>query len=899
MKSARNQHQPFFHPLIRHISAGIFALVILCSSVLPVLAQGVFISQDDADTDPIYDPEKIFSTATIDQDFAPDSVVVVIKKAHSGINKVFETERFSTSKLRASDVFSKVEDLTYFERPVEEYKYLDPEKSKQILKLTLTKPGKQNVLDTIKELEKLDFIESAEPNHFATLCAVPNDSRYGTYQDYMQSIGLEEAWDITTGSSSVRVGVIDTGIATHRDLNWTDSNVQYNVVSGYDYWNYNDVTTDDIPSNHPQYLEEGPHGTAVASVIGAVTNNDQGMAGVCWNVSLVPMQVSRFYSEYDAYKIDACSVIRAIRDATLDIPILNCSFVFDYYDNDLISALSEYTGLAVCAAGNYGNNTDYVPAYPACYPLDNIISVGGLDTTLTEPGVWSDVKASSYGQTTVDLFAPSTRIQIVETTYVTAYGVNSGTSFAAPFVTGVAALIKSIRPNASATEIKAYILQNVDPITDFDKKCLTGGKLNAYKAVKAAQEGRFQTEPLMGDVNGDGIDDIIYHYPSNGKRAFTVYLGTQSNVFSGPNTTVTTHSYRYDDPAFVGDVNGDGKDDIVIHWTNASGKRVLLTLISNGNGTFPTTGVNFASGNNHNPSKWAGELFLTDVNGDGKADFVVQWKTSGDKRTTYTYLGKASSSGGYFSAAISSTSSVEYKLQDEVFTGDFNGDGRADLLVQTVQEDTNKRQLITYLGNSNGSFSTPATFTSNIEFYPFHVTGHWSVPSQFFVGDVNGDGYDDFVVNERVPTDGVRRHLVYRGKATGTYFNEAVETLTTNSYQIAYKTHAGDFNGDGKMDLMEHRRSSGKRLLVLYSGNASGGFNTSVSYLGTRTHNPAQYPYKVTVGSKGTQDCFIVHWSLILQNFDSLDMINYFISSDPTTMTAGVDTMTNSHFTGA
>ena len=106
--------------------------------------------------------------ATIDQNFADNAVLVVIKPLYGGINKEFSKSQFSTENLNGDVSFKEIKDLTYLDKPIEEYQYLKIGMHKQIFKLTLEKPGKQNVLDTIKELEKLDFIESAEPNYHGT-----------------------------------------------------------------------------------------------------------------------------------------------------------------------------------------------------------------------------------------------------------------------------------------------------------------------------------------------------------------------------------------------------------------------------------------------------------------------------------------------------------------------------------------------------------------------------------------------------------------------------------------------------------------------------------------------------------------------------------------------------------
>lgn len=221
------------------------------------------------------------------------------------------------------------------------------------------------------------------------------------------------------------------------------------------------------------------HGTHVAGIIGACGNNNKGVTGTCWNVKLASLRViNKGGYGYISYFMQALDF--ANRN---NIKIVNCSLrwwldntYFDTTTTELNAAIEDYGGLIVCAAGNEYTNTDSDnTVYLANSDANNIIAVGNSDA--------NDLKASdsNYGTKTVDLFAPGENIY--STLTGGGYGCKSGTSMAAPFVTGVAALMLSYNPTLTATEIKNIILNNVDTSSSLSGLCVTGGRLNAYKAL--------------------------------------------------------------------------------------------------------------------------------------------------------------------------------------------------------------------------------------------------------------------------------------------------------------------------------------------------------------------------------------------------------------------------------
>lgn len=349
----------------------------------------------------------------------------------------------------------------------------------------LSEPSKEEAIRIMDEFCELDGVVSSDQyvEHSAGVgwMATSSDTRIGE-QWGLEKIDAFGAWDTTRGSSNVKVGVIDTGI--YRDHPDLYPNVDTTVGRGSSY------SSDPFYANSTQY-----HGTLVAGVIGAVGNNGLGVSGVCQNVSLVSLRADGLTRDSDGiYLEDADEVIAAIKYATSEnIPILNFSGGFTLNGNGgavidtvqvekLKKAIDAYSGLLVVGAGNNNANLDNFDLYPQVLDCDNMIVVGGSNRN---DGLWvSGSYGTNYSSTKVDLFAPS--VDILTTLPYDEYMSVDGTSLASPFVAGVAALVLSKHPSLNAMEIKKFILDNVDSVSAFSGKCVTGGRLNAKKAVEAA-----------------------------------------------------------------------------------------------------------------------------------------------------------------------------------------------------------------------------------------------------------------------------------------------------------------------------------------------------------------------------------------------------------------------------
>lgn len=323
---------------------------------------------------------KEYWKADISEDFDDSSVLVVLDKQTGGINKRHEERFFGSFAKEAIYDLSFINTANSREiskelssagelrkEDVRELKSLDADNFNQILQIKLAEKSKESVIDAIKQLEKIDGVLWAGPNHYEQPMAKPanwNGTRYPQQWGLHGANGIqaEAAWDITTGSHAVRVGVIDSGLDAHPDL------VGNRVNEGGDFVNMANVN-----NNTPGALRADPsgHGTNVAGVIGANGNVTNGVAGVCLNVQLIPLQVSVLSS--GSWVNDVAAVTRAINWAAANnIHVLNYSAGGTSDNVARRNAIENYNGLFVAAAGNYpqmgtSGNNDSQPIYPANY----------------------------------------------------------------------------------------------------------------------------------------------------------------------------------------------------------------------------------------------------------------------------------------------------------------------------------------------------------------------------------------------------------------------------------------------------------------------------------------------------------------------------------------------------
>ncbi|MBP3315637.1 MAG: S8 family serine peptidase [Clostridia bacterium] len=345
---------------------------------------------------------------------------------------------------------------------------------------------REELMAKVKQLEARKDIYSASPAYEATLDSLPNDSEYvASNNDYwaINKINLPAAWEVQSGNATVLVGIIDTGIdGSHPDL---QSRVNTSLSKCF---------SDDYDEDEGLEDVHG-HGTAVAGIIGAQANNTIGVFGVCQSASLVSLRAN-----FANGNLDYDAVAEAINHAELNgIDIINLSAGVTSYAINVKTAINNYSGLVVCSAGNAGWNIDDINEeiyeyYPANWGQDNVLVVGSStsDDRIDDVGL-----CSNYGVSSVDLFAPGVNILTTypldfqkdcecgfdHTVYSAGYYHFQNTSAATPFVAGVAALILAQEPTLDPIYAKIRIMTYVDIVSNFEGKCTTSGRLNAFRAV--------------------------------------------------------------------------------------------------------------------------------------------------------------------------------------------------------------------------------------------------------------------------------------------------------------------------------------------------------------------------------------------------------------------------------
>lgn len=267
-------------------------------------------------------------------------------------------------------------------------------------------------------------VEFAEPDYVAHAALVPNDPYFKERQKNLQAVGAPAAWRHTTGSRAVTVAVLDTGVMhAHQDL-------AGRLLEGYDFINN---------TNRPG--DGHGHGTAVAGVIGAATNNEKGIAGITWQGPVLPVKVlGRDASGH--YSVIARGIIYA---ADQGARVINLSLGGPHNSSTLKKAVDhalQRKAVVVAAAGNSNGPV----LYPAAYP--HVIAVAAVDEY--------DRRASysNFGPE-VSVAAPGNNIW--STTAGGDYRTHSGTSFAAPMVAGLAGLILSLQPELGPDEVRRII----------------------------------------------------------------------------------------------------------------------------------------------------------------------------------------------------------------------------------------------------------------------------------------------------------------------------------------------------------------------------------------------------------------------------------------------------------
>ena len=393
--------------------------------------------------------------------------------------------------------------------------------------------GPISVKEAIAELENSPYVAYAEPNYIISLSlpetdpagpdeagdfsalAFPNDPKFADQwglSNTGQTGGVSGAdikalkgWEITKGSDTIVVAVLDTGVDyTHPDLAgniWINpGEIPNNGIDDDGNGYVDDVYGYDFINNDNDPMDDNGHGTHCAGIIGALGNNGIGVAGVNWKVKIMPLKFLRADGTGDtAASLNAIAYARR-----MGADIISCSWGGKAKSQALRDAIASTNALFPCAAGNEGSDNDKTPHYPSGFDLPQIISVAASDAKDGIPAF------SNYGATKVDVAAPGDWIM---STYPTSLGHQyvkmKGTSMATPFVSGLAALLLAKEPSLTPAKLKARIMDTVDKLPGFAGKTVSGGRINVYKALGGGGSTP-GVIPIPGmskpprDLNGDG-----------------------------------------------------------------------------------------------------------------------------------------------------------------------------------------------------------------------------------------------------------------------------------------------------------------------------------------------------------------------------------------------------------
>lgn len=575
----------------------LFILLVTCITFIFIFPC-VKVNAYSLDNDVQIENKKVCN-ATLDDNFVDDTIIVTLTNSASLNFKEYNTSSFlELSLLEVRDstieisekIKSQINKSTSITNDmINSNTNFDITSFRTTLVLKLANPSKTTVLDYIKILEDRNDVYSAEPNYIGKFESTVSNDSFENEQWAINYLELQNAWDITTGTNEVRVGILDSGIdRNHPDL--TD--------------NVNQTLSRDFSgSGNPWYIDYY-HGTHVAGIVGAVGNNSIGVSGANWNVQLISLKVG-----------ETAPTAQAVADAinyanANNIRILNLSLTVNE-TTSLVNAIESYNGIIICAAGNSGNSAI---GYPARLNNPKIISVGALesdgsrwiysnfgDVDIWAPGanilnafpraicqehnimfndgtflcemhevnityLYSLVESGEYtwkeiidNFETIFRYPPSHFINLPHEDI--GYHYLSGTSMATPYVTGVAALLLSLNETLTTAQLREAIIESA-----VDIQINVGGtatqdvvRLNAYNAVKYVLEHFSNIEYTLGNysssinTNKTIVSGDSYFNNKNGfyKLNVTYAKNYEFNISSNQNLNVILYDEDFSEVSYT------------------------------------------------------------------------------------------------------------------------------------------------------------------------------------------------------------------------------------------------------------------------------------------------------------------------------------------------------------
>jgi subtilisin family serine protease len=320
----------------------------------------------------------------------------------------------------------------------------------------------------------------------STAAALPNDP--DVEQPWVTQVAAPQAWDVATGGAPVVVGVVDTGVdLTHPDLApnaWRNAGEEANGADDDGDGLIDDVAGWSFGHDSGDVADPSGHGTHVAGLIAARGGNGIASAGVCWTCTLLPVDVYREGGRGTLHDLASGMAYAAER-----AQVVNLSLESPVSSDEVAAVVAAHPDrLFVVSAGNGGHDVDATPSWPCAIAAPNLLCVAADDDG-------RPAEAANWGARSVHLAAPG--VGLVSTAPGGGVAAMTGSSFAAPLVSGTAALLWSWRPEASVEDVRAAILSGADPLPGWAGRTVTGARLNVFGALRALAAARGEQPPAQ------------------------------------------------------------------------------------------------------------------------------------------------------------------------------------------------------------------------------------------------------------------------------------------------------------------------------------------------------------------------------------------------------------------